>query len=284
MLLTLRLDIIPSLPRIELAPSVDDVLLNNEETILGENRSGNVNHGSGFCWSLYHLARFELKRLLRSPLLAITHIVVSIAMSSVVGLVYYKMQNDLKGTLNRLFSLFTMMTFCALMGTSAVSLFQGIEKLRYLRERASGYYSTLSYLMTRMFFDDLFLRLIPSITFSVIAYKMINYEKVWTEDDFYNSTSKTILPGSVCSASKMPFQRLGACADELNKAAISRNLSVTELMELNEVLSITTSILYTDVSYFKHIFDIMCYYWDVDIYKPCWDICCSANDLTVHNV
>lgn len=198
---------------------------------MGETKNDAINHAPNLCRSLYHLARFELKRLIRSPSLVLTHIVVSAAMGIVVGIVYYKMRNDLKGTLNRLFSLFTMMTFCALMGTSAVSLFQGVEKLRFIRERASGYYSTLSYLMAKLLFDDLFLRLIPSVIFSIITYKMINYAKVWTESDFYNSTSKTILPGSVCSASKMPFQRLGACADELKKAAISEKLPVSQLME-----------------------------------------------------
>ena len=184
--------------------------------------------------SLYYLTCLERKRIFRSPMLIFVHLLLSIIMGGVIGIVYYNMRNDLKGTLNRLFSLFTTMTFCALMGTSAVSLFQGNDKIRFLRERASGYYSTFTFLITRVIFDDFFMRFIPSVIFSIIAYNLINYEKVWKEQDFYNVTSQEVLPGSICSSSKLPFQRLGSCLEVFNEAATNSNMSTTELKDSME--------------------------------------------------
>ncbi len=221
------LDIVPALIRTEGS-------FNNVETEIATRLSGtpvlqkNMENKSCFR-SFYYLTGFERKRICRSPHLILAHLLLSIVMGSVVGIVYYNMRNDLKGTLNRLFSLFTIMTFCALMGTSAVSLIQGNEKIRFLRERASGYYSTMSFLATKIILDDFFMRLIPSIVFSLIAYNLINYSKVWKEGDFYNVTSSKILPGSVCSTSNMPFQRAGSCLNVFENSVAKSGTTEVEL-------------------------------------------------------
>eukprot|EP00943_MAST-04B_sp_MAST-4B-sp1_P003347 g3347.t1 len=221
------LDIVPSLIRTEGA-------FNNAETEIATGLSGNSmlqkNMENKSCFrSFYYLIGFERKRICRSPHLILAHLLLSIVMGCVVGIVYYNMRNDLKGTLNRLFSLFTIMTFCTLMGMSAVSLIQGNEKVRFLRERASGYYSTMSFLATKVILDDFFMRLIPSIIFSLIAYNLINYSKVWEEDDFYNITSSKILPGSVCSTSSMPFQRAGSCLNVFDNSVAKSGMTEVEL-------------------------------------------------------
>jgi ABC-type multidrug transport system ATPase subunit len=175
--------------------------------------------GGGRCGrALCLLAELERKALCRAPRLVAVHLALSALMGGVVGGVYYGMKVNLKGTLNRLFSLFTMMTFVALMGTSAVSLFQGTAKLRFLRERASGYYTTLPYTVSKVLFDDLFLRLAPCACFVAIAYAMVDYGRVYTEADFYNATTGTMTAvGSICARTGIPLQLVGSCAADMQK-------------------------------------------------------------------
>ena len=70
------------------------------------------------------------------------------------------------------------------MGTTAVSMFQGDRRNSFLRQRASGYFGTYSYMFVKSAFDDILYRFVPCLIFSSIAYNLINFQKVWTEDDF----------------------------------------------------------------------------------------------------
>ena len=60
-------------------------------------------------------------------------------------------------------------------------------------------------------FDDILYRFVPCLIFSSIAYNLINFQKVWTEDDFYNVSSGKIIASGDCSRSTLPFERLGSC-------------------------------------------------------------------------
>ena len=177
------------------------------------------------------LCAAEMKRVCRFPSLFLVHAGLSVFMALVLGGVYYGMQADLKGTLNRLFSLFTMVTFVALLGMSAVSLFQGHEKIRFLRERASGYYSTFPFTLSKVVFDDMLFRLIPCVVFTVIVYNLVDYRRVWTEHDFYNATSGLMKPGSLCAKAGLPFQRAGICVEKLTESVIARGVTIEELMQ-----------------------------------------------------
>jgi hypothetical protein len=187
--------------------------------------------GASCMRALCVLCAAEMKRVCRFPSLFLVHAGLSVFMALVLGGVYYGMQADLKGTLNRLFSLFTMVTFVALLGMSAVSLFQGHEKIRFLRERASGYYSTFPFTLSKVVFDDMLFRLIPCVVFTVIVYNLVDYRRVWTEHDFYNATSGLMKPGSLCAKAGLPFQRAGICVKKLTESVIARGVTIEELMQ-----------------------------------------------------
>ena len=137
-----------------------------------------------------------------------------------------------------------MMTFFCLMGTSAVSLFQNERLTQFLRHRASGYHGTLSYMITKTVFDDVMYRLIPCILFSYVSYTLIDYGRVWTEADFYNVTTQTVLAGNDCSTSTLPFERLGACAADQEAALKKSNFQSMKDLE-DEMIFFRSLPIYT---------------------------------------
>ncbi len=55
------------------------------------------------------------------------------------------------------------------------------ERLLFVRERANGYYSPITYFAARVFFDIVPLRLIPPILMGCIVYPMVGLVPAWSE-------------------------------------------------------------------------------------------------------
>ena len=75
---------------------------------------------------------------------ALVQVGVAVAMGLLFGFLYESLQPNVNGVWNRLFCLFSEVTFLALLGTTAVGTWQD-DRTRFLRERAVGYYGTLPY-------------------------------------------------------------------------------------------------------------------------------------------
>ncbi|KAK9727972.1 FAD-dependent urate hydroxylase [Basidiobolus ranarum] len=111
------------------------------------------------------------KNLYRNPYLMLTHYVISVFLAVLCGLLFYQVTNDIAGFQNRMGVFFFV---CALFGFGCLTSLQvfASERVLFVRERANGYYSPITYFASKVMFDIVPLRVIPPILLGVIIYNM----------------------------------------------------------------------------------------------------------------
>ncbi|KAF9088595.1 hypothetical protein BGX29_000204 [Mortierella sp. GBA35] len=132
-------------------------------------------------WSQFKiLADRTLKNIYRDPMLMLSHFVMAIFLGLLCGALFYKVTNDIPGFQNRMGVFFFM---CALFGFSCLSILPSFahERILFVRERANGYYSPLTYFSTKVLFDIVPLRVIPPMLMGLIIYNMVGLVEGWTE-------------------------------------------------------------------------------------------------------
>ncbi|KAI8618592.1 P-loop containing nucleoside triphosphate hydrolase protein [Chytriomyces sp. MP71] len=114
------------------------------------------------------------KNLIRTPSLLYAHVCFSVILGGLVGGLYYQSGTTLSGIQNRLGSILFILALLGFSGLSAIGSF-AIEKILFLRERSNGFYGPMSYFFTKVLFDIIPLRIIPSIIMGSIAFFMIGF-------------------------------------------------------------------------------------------------------------
>ncbi|CAO3587711.1 unnamed protein product [Absidia cylindrospora] len=110
--------------------------------------------------------------LYRNPFLFFAHFFCSLVLGVLLGSLFWQVEIDLTGVQNRLGVLFFT---CALLGfasTSALDMFSK-ERVLFMRERESGYYSPASYFLAKVAFDVFPLRCFPPLVMGSVMYFMI---------------------------------------------------------------------------------------------------------------
>lgn len=120
------------------------------------------------------------RNLYRNPMLMLTHYAIAIVLAVFLGFLFYGLTDDIKGFQNRLGLFFFVL---ALFGFSTLTILTVFapERLLFMRERAKGYYSPISYFAAKVLFDIVPLRLIPPIILGVIVYPMTGLIPAWPE-------------------------------------------------------------------------------------------------------
>ncbi|KAH8832894.1 ABC transporter [Flagelloscypha sp. PMI_526] len=156
--------------------SGSEVTLKNEGPVhVGETAPTKWRPGSEyattFLTQLEVLSGREWKILKRDKTLFLTHVIVSSVLGVFCGGLYYKTDLTIAGFQSRVGCLFFL---GALIAFSSLSALYNIVEIRplFLRERASHYYSPTSWLLSRVIFDVLPLRIVPTILVSTITYWM----------------------------------------------------------------------------------------------------------------
>ncbi|KAF9952044.1 hypothetical protein BGZ65_005565, partial [Modicella reniformis] len=132
-------------------------------------------------WSQFKiLADRTLKNIYRDPMLMLAHYCMSIFLGLLCGALFYKVTNDIPGFQNRMGVFFFM---CALFGFSCLSILPSFahERILFVRERANGYYSPLTYFLSKVLFDIVPLRVIPPMLMGLIVYNMVGLVEGWKE-------------------------------------------------------------------------------------------------------
>ncbi|TPX31729.1 hypothetical protein SmJEL517_g05000 [Synchytrium microbalum] len=111
------------------------------------------------------------KNLYRNPLLLKLQYILSVGLAIILGLMYYKLGFDLPSFQNRMGLFFFVCVVFALACLSSMQLFAS-ERLIFMRERANGYYSPITYFTSKILFDLLPLRVVPPILLGLIVYQM----------------------------------------------------------------------------------------------------------------
>ena len=133
-----------------------------------------------FFQSFMILSRRTWINLYRNPLLMLSHYAIAIIVAVLCGYCYFGLTNDIKGFQDRLGLLFFILTLFGFSTLTSISVFSN-ERLIFLRERANGYYSPITYFVSKVFFDIIPLRLLPPIIVIVVVYPMTGLVAKWPE-------------------------------------------------------------------------------------------------------
>ncbi|KAJ7272947.1 hypothetical protein C8J57DRAFT_1178602 [Mycena rebaudengoi] len=128
-------------------------------------------YAATFLTQLQYLSGREWKILRRDKTLFFTHVAVAGLLGVFCGGLYFKTDITIAGFQSRVGCLFFL---GALIAFSSLSALYNVVEIRplFLRERSSSYYSPAAWLLSRVFFDVLPLRIIPTIIVSTITYWM----------------------------------------------------------------------------------------------------------------
>jgi len=124
------------------------------------------------------LAKRTMLNNLRSPALFRLQYLMSIVLGLLCGFIYFKAALDLRGAQDRLGALFFMSALISFTSLSSIDLFFHDRSI-FVRERATGMYSTSAYFLVRAFCDIIPMRVIPAIILGVIPYYMITFHSGW---------------------------------------------------------------------------------------------------------
>lgn len=111
----------------------------------------------------------SFKNLYRNPQLMLAHYLLSFVLGGFVGLLFYGVTNDIAGFQNRLGLCFFTLALFGFSTLTSLGIFAN-ERQLFVRERANGYYSPVTYFFAKLIFDSLPLRVIPPLLFGPTIY------------------------------------------------------------------------------------------------------------------
>jgi ABC-type multidrug transport system ATPase subunit len=126
------------------------------------------------------LSQRTWRNLYRNPMLMLTHYAISIVLAVFLGYLFYGLTFDIKGFQNRLGIFIFILALFGFSTLTSLTVFAP-ERLIFVRERAKGYYSPISYFAAKVIFDIIPLRLIPPLILGAIVYPMTGLVAQWPE-------------------------------------------------------------------------------------------------------
>lgn len=125
----------------------------------------------GYVGQFLILSQRTWKNLYRDPMLMLTHYAIAIILAVFSGYLFYGLTDDIPGFQNRLGLFFFLLSLFGFSTLTSLNVFS-TERLLFLRERANGYYSPVTYFTAKVLFDIVPLRIIPPILMGSIIYPM----------------------------------------------------------------------------------------------------------------
>lgn len=110
-------------------------------------------------------------------MLMLTHYAVAILLAVLSGWLFYGITDDIGGFQNRLGLFFFLLALFGFSSLTSLTTFNS-ERMIFIRERANGYYSPITYFASKVLLDILPLRIIPPILMGLIIYPMTGLQPV----------------------------------------------------------------------------------------------------------
>ena len=125
------------------------------------------------------LSSRTFKNLYRNPLLLIAHYAMSVVLALLSGFLFFNISNDLPGFQGRLGLFFFTLALFGFSTLTSLNVFAS-ERIIFMRERANGYYSTITYFLAKVIFDVIPLRVFPPLIMGIVIYPMVGLVPEWT--------------------------------------------------------------------------------------------------------
>ncbi|CAM0136040.1 FAD-dependent urate hydroxylase, variant 2 [Umbelopsis sp. WA50703] len=126
------------------------------------------------------LADRTFKNLYRNPMLMFAHYTIAVVLALLCGGLFYKVENTIAGFQNRMGLFFFFEALLGFMCLTSLQVFS-TERILFVRERANGYYSPVTYFLSKVLFDIIPLRVVPPLMIGLISYHMIGLVDGTTE-------------------------------------------------------------------------------------------------------
>ena len=126
------------------------------------------------------LSQRTWRNLYRNPMLMLTHYAIAIVLAVLSGYLFYGLTDDIPGFQDRLGLNFFILALFGFSTLTSLTVFSS-ERLLFIRERANGYYSPVTYFAAKVVFDIVPLRLLPPILTGVIVYPMAGLVPAWAQ-------------------------------------------------------------------------------------------------------
>ncbi|KAK2623855.1 hypothetical protein QTJ16_007036 [Diplocarpon rosae] len=133
----------------------------------------------GYARQFVILSQRTWRNLYRNPMLMLTHYAIAILLAVLSGFLFYGLTDDIPGFQNRLGLFFFILALFGFSTLSSLTVF-ATERVLFVRERANGYYSPVTYFAAKVLFDVVPLRIIPPIIMGSIIYPMTGLVPDWT--------------------------------------------------------------------------------------------------------
>ncbi|KAI2638631.1 hypothetical protein GGS21DRAFT_449636 [Xylaria nigripes] len=177
-------NLIQSFAESDIAASIQDEIQQAVATAREANGQNNVVYGNsntsaigrGYARVSYLrqfiiLSQRTWRNLYRNPILMLTHYAIAIILAVLSGYLFYGLTDDIPGFQNRLGLFFFLLALFGFSTLTSLNVFAS-ERLLFVRERANGYYSPITYFAAKILFDIIPLRIIPPILMGAIIYPM----------------------------------------------------------------------------------------------------------------
>jgi ABC-type multidrug transport system ATPase subunit/ABC-type multidrug transport system permease subunit len=125
----------------------------------------------GYLRQFVILSQRTWRNLYRNPMLMLTHYAIAILLAVLSGFLFYGLTDNLPGFQDRLGLFFFLLALFGFSTLTSLTVF-ATERLLFVRERANGYYSPITYFVAKVIFDIVPLRIIPPIIMGAIVYPM----------------------------------------------------------------------------------------------------------------
>ncbi|KAK0550556.1 FAD-dependent urate hydroxylase [Tilletia horrida] len=112
------------------------------------------------------------KNLYRNPMLMLAHYAMAVVLALFCGFLYHGLTNDIAGFQDRLGVFFFILALFGFSTLTSLGIFAN-ERALFVRERANGYYSPVTYFFAKTIFDILPLRIIPPFLLGGVTYYLI---------------------------------------------------------------------------------------------------------------
>jgi hypothetical protein len=152
---------------------------------------------SGFWEQLTLISERTILNVARNPLLLTFTLVLTTVVALIVGSVFYDLQWNFIGMQERLGLFFFSIFFFSFLSLSAIPLFKE-ERLVFMKERASGYYSPEPYFFAKIMFDFVPQRIVPPLIYACITYSLCGLR---IETEAFLLYSGTLVSVNVAAAS-----------------------------------------------------------------------------------
>ncbi|KZS92538.1 hypothetical protein SISNIDRAFT_486560 [Sistotremastrum niveocremeum HHB9708] len=162
------------------AATIQEEILNlqSNRTSTGELRDVTVESSlrghlrAGYLTQFRILSGRAFKNMYRDPALLLAHYSAAILVAVICGVLVRNVSNDIAGFQNRLGIFFFTLALFGFSCLSSLSLFAN-ERVLFIRERSNGYYSTFTYFASKVLFDLVPLRIVPSLVYGGLIYGLL---------------------------------------------------------------------------------------------------------------